>query len=85
MIGWGVAAGAFPVHRTPGEARVSILDDGSVEVESSSIDMGTGTYTILAQTAADAIGLSRWRTSRCGSATRGCLARRCPADRNWRT
>jgi xanthine dehydrogenase YagR molybdenum-binding subunit len=57
LIGWGVAAGAFPVHRTPGEARVSILDDGSVEVESSCTDMGTGTYTILAQTAADAVGV----------------------------
>jgi xanthine dehydrogenase YagR molybdenum-binding subunit len=57
LIGWGVAAGGFPVHRTPGEARVSILDDGSVLVESSGVDMGTGTYTILAQTAADAIGV----------------------------
>ena len=58
LIGWGVAAGTFPVHRTPGEARVSILDDGSVEVASSSTDMGTGTYTILAQTAAEALGVA---------------------------
>ncbi len=57
LIGWGMAAGAFPVHRTPTEARVSILDDGTVEVASSGTDMGTGTYTILAQTAADAIGV----------------------------
>jgi xanthine dehydrogenase YagR molybdenum-binding subunit len=58
LIGWGVAAGAFPVMHTPGEARVSIRDDGKVEVESSCTDMGTGTYTILAQTAADAVGVA---------------------------
>jgi xanthine dehydrogenase YagR molybdenum-binding subunit len=63
LIGWGVAAGTYPVRRTPGEALVRILADGSVEVASSSIDMGTGTYTILAQTAADALGVSVERVS----------------------
>ncbi|MDB5406687.1 MAG: oxidoreductase [Rhodospirillales bacterium] len=58
LIGWGVAAGTYPVRRTAGEALVRILADGTVEVASSSIDMGTGTYTILAQTAADALGVA---------------------------
>jgi xanthine dehydrogenase YagR molybdenum-binding subunit len=31
--------------------------DGSVEVLSAAVDIGTGTYTILAQTAADALGV----------------------------
>ncbi|ESX11570.1 xanthine dehydrogenase family protein molybdopterin-binding subunit [Mesorhizobium sp. LSJC264A00] len=53
LIGWGVAAGTYPVRRAYGEAIVRILANGSVEVESSSIDMGQGTYTILAQTAAE--------------------------------
>jgi xanthine dehydrogenase YagR molybdenum-binding subunit len=57
LIGYGVAAGTYPVRRTAGEALVRILADGSVEVASSSIDMGQGTYTILAQTAAEAIGV----------------------------
>ena len=57
LIGWGVAAGTYPVRRAYGEAIVRILADGSVEVESSSIDMGQGTYTILAQTAAEAVGV----------------------------
>jgi len=57
LIGWGVAAGTYPVRRTPGEALVRIMADGRAEVASSGIDMGQGTYTILAQTAADAIGL----------------------------
>lgn len=57
LIGWGVAAGTYPVRRAYGEAKVRILADGSVEVESSSIDMGQGTYTILAQTAAETVGV----------------------------
>ena len=57
LIGWGVAAGTYPVRRTAGEALVRILADGTAEVASSGIDMGQGTYTILAQTAAEAIGL----------------------------
>lgn len=57
LIGWGVAAGTYPVRRAYGEAMVRILADGSVEVESSSIDMGQGTYTILAQTAAETVGV----------------------------
>ena len=57
LIGWGVAAGTYPVRRAHGEAVVKLLADGSVEVESSSIDMGQGTYTILAQTAAETLGV----------------------------
>ena len=57
LIGWGVAAGTYPVRRTPGEAMVRILSNGAIEVSSSGIDMGQGTYTILAQTAAEALGI----------------------------
>jgi xanthine dehydrogenase YagR molybdenum-binding subunit len=57
LIGWGMAGGAFPVVHTPGEARVSLFADGSVEVASSGPDIGTGTYTILSQTVADALGV----------------------------
>ncbi|CDX23673.1 putative oxidoreductase with molybdenum-binding domain [Mesorhizobium sp. ORS 3324] len=57
LVGWGVAAGTYPVRRAYGEAMVKLLSDGSAEVESSSIDMGQGTYTILAQTAAETLGV----------------------------
>jgi xanthine dehydrogenase YagR molybdenum-binding subunit len=57
LVGWGMAVGTHPVYSSPGEAMVRILADGSVEVLSSAIDMGTGTYTILAQAAADALGV----------------------------
>lgn len=58
LVGWGMAGGAFPVVHTPGSVRVTIFADGSVTVASSGPDIGTGTYTILAQTAADALGVS---------------------------
>ena len=57
LIGYGLAAGTYPVRRTPGEALVRILADGTVEVASSGTDMGQGTYTILAQTAAEVVGV----------------------------
>jgi Aerobic-type carbon monoxide dehydrogenase, large subunit CoxL/CutL homologs len=57
LIGYGLAAGTYPVRRTPARRWCASWQDGTVEVASSSIDMGTGTYTILAQTAADAIGV----------------------------
>ena len=57
LIGWGVAAGMYPMRRMAGEAMVRILGDGTVEVISAAIDMGQGTYTILAQTAAEALGV----------------------------
>lgn len=55
LIGWGMAAGTYPVWRTPGEARIIIHKDGQIEVLSGGTDLGTGTYTILAQTAAQVL------------------------------
>jgi xanthine dehydrogenase YagR molybdenum-binding subunit len=57
LIGWGVAAGMYPMRRTAGEAMVRVLANGTVEVISAAIDMGQGTYTVLAQTAAEALGV----------------------------
>jgi xanthine dehydrogenase YagR molybdenum-binding subunit len=55
LIGWGMAAGTYPVWRTPGEAKIVIHQDGRIEVLSAGTDLGTGTYTILAQTAAEVL------------------------------
>ncbi|MDO1582894.1 xanthine dehydrogenase family protein molybdopterin-binding subunit [Rhizobium oryzicola] len=57
LIGWGIGCGTFPNLRNSAEALIRILPNGRVEVESGSIDMGQGTYTIVAQTAADALGV----------------------------
>lgn len=55
LIGWGMAAGTYPIWRTPGEAKIIIHKDGQIEVLSGGTDLGTGTYTILAQTAAEVL------------------------------
>ena len=57
LIGYGMAAGTYPILRTDAEAKVVIFADGSAEVHSAGVDIGTGTYTILAQTAADILGI----------------------------
>ena len=57
LIGWGIGCGTFPVIQAPSEAMIRILGNGRVEVVSGAIDMGQGTYTILAQTAADVFGI----------------------------
>jgi xanthine dehydrogenase YagR molybdenum-binding subunit len=60
LIGYGVACGTYPAHQRPSSALVKISREGnrvSALVELAAADLGTGTYTILAQTAADALGV----------------------------
>jgi xanthine dehydrogenase YagR molybdenum-binding subunit len=57
LIGYGMAGGAYPMIRTASEAKIVFYATGKVEVLSAGTDIGTGTYTILAQTAADALGV----------------------------
>ncbi len=57
LIGWGIGCGTFPVIQAPSAAMIRILANGRVEVVSGAIDMGQGTYTILAQTASEALGV----------------------------
>ncbi|MDA8446302.1 xanthine dehydrogenase family protein molybdopterin-binding subunit [Paracidovorax valerianellae] len=57
LIGYGMAAGAYPMIRTASEAKIVFYADGRIEVLSAGTDIGTGTYTILAQTAADVLDI----------------------------
>jgi len=57
LVGTGVASSTFPVVRFPGSvARISYTGDGRYVVEIGAEDIGTGTWTALAQIAADALG-----------------------------
>jgi xanthine dehydrogenase YagR molybdenum-binding subunit len=58
LVGWGVATATYPAMRAPAEARVTIGVDGTIDVASATHDLGTGMYTILAQIAADALGVN---------------------------
>jgi xanthine dehydrogenase YagR molybdenum-binding subunit len=57
LIGWGMASGTYDTSRQPARVKVTLLADGSALVVSGTQDLGTGTYTIMAQAAADALGL----------------------------
>ena len=58
LIGQGVAAAIFTHWRWPGKARVTLNAGGSALIEAAAHDIGTGTYTVMAQVAADALGLT---------------------------
>jgi len=60
LIGYGVAAGSYPSRQSPTSALVKLTrtgNDVSASVELAASDIGTGSYTIVAQTAAETLGL----------------------------
>lgn len=57
LIGWGMATATYPANRRPAKASAMIRPDGSAVVRSGTHDLGTGTYTVMTQIAADALGL----------------------------
>lgn len=52
LIGWGMATATYPANRSGASALVRFEPTGRVTVASGSQDLGTGTYTIMAQVAA---------------------------------
>uniref|UniRef100_A0AAU2AGM3 Xanthine dehydrogenase family protein molybdopterin-binding subunit n=1 Tax=Streptomyces sp. NBC_00093 TaxID=2975649 RepID=A0AAU2AGM3_9ACTN len=58
LIGTGMATALYDTLRAPGQASVRLDADGTALVESSTSDMGPGTYTSMTQVAADALGLA---------------------------
>ena len=57
LIGWGMASATYPSHRSPASARAVVRADGSVLVTSGSHEMGMGTATVMAQLAAETLGV----------------------------
>jgi CO/xanthine dehydrogenase Mo-binding subunit len=57
LIGYGMAGVTFTPGQAPCRATVSIRRDGTAHVRSAATDLGTGTYTIAAQVAAELLGL----------------------------
>ncbi len=58
LVGYGMATATYPAGRSSASARVQIMANGDVKVMTAAADIGTGTYTVLAQTAADALGVA---------------------------
>ena len=57
LVGMGVAAAFRNNINQKSAARVRLAADGTVTVETDMTDIGTGTYTIIAQTAAEMLGV----------------------------
>ncbi|TPG61145.1 xanthine dehydrogenase family protein molybdopterin-binding subunit [Roseomonas nepalensis] len=57
LVGMGMAAGFRNNMLTKSAARVRLDREGVVTVETDMTDIGTGSYTIIAQTAAETMGL----------------------------
>jgi xanthine dehydrogenase YagR molybdenum-binding subunit len=58
LVGMGVAAGYRAGPTTASAARVGIDEQGRVSVATDMTDIGTGSYTIIAQTAAECLGVN---------------------------
>jgi xanthine dehydrogenase YagR molybdenum-binding subunit len=63
ILGWGMAACSWIAERFPCEANVDLRSDGSVRVACATQDIGTGTYTILAQVVSAKTGVPLDRIS----------------------
>jgi xanthine dehydrogenase YagR molybdenum-binding subunit len=57
LVGWGMATAAYPAGMSGSSAEAKLFADGTALVRAGSQDLGTGTYTVMAQVAADALAL----------------------------
>jgi xanthine dehydrogenase YagR molybdenum-binding subunit len=57
LVGWGMATGVWEALQMPITVRIALTANGHAEVACATSDIGTGTYTIMAQVAADMLGL----------------------------
>lgn len=57
LLGWGLATGIWDAGFIPSRAKAVLTADGKLTISSGSADIGTGTYTIMSQIAAETLGL----------------------------
>lgn len=57
LVGYGVASAMFPTYMRPSAAAVRVNADGTAVVQMDMTDIGTGSYTVLTQVAAESLGL----------------------------
>ncbi len=58
LIGWGMGTAAWDAQQMLGNAKAVLSADGKLFVSSGASDIGTGTYTIMTQIAAETLGLA---------------------------
>jgi xanthine dehydrogenase YagR molybdenum-binding subunit len=57
LVGWGMASGVWDAIQLEAAAKAVLNSDGELTVSSATADIGTGTYTVMTQIAAETIGL----------------------------
>lgn len=57
LIGWGMATGMWDAMFAATTARATLSAEGRLEVSTATSDIGTGTYTVMTQVAADVLGV----------------------------
>ncbi|MDF5707151.1 MAG: xanthine dehydrogenase family protein molybdopterin-binding subunit [Nostoc sp. S4] len=57
LIGWAMASATFPSNSGSASVKVEIFATGEVKVQTGTQDIGTGTYTVMTQVAAEVLGL----------------------------
>lgn len=57
LIGWGMAGGVWEAMQNKASARARIDAHGHLVVSSATTDIGTGTYTVMTQIAAESAGV----------------------------
>ncbi len=57
LVGWGCASAVYPTHVGAASARVRLEASGHASVQVAAHDIGTGAYTVIAQAAAERLGV----------------------------
>lgn len=57
LVGYGVATATYPARRQQAATTARLLPDGRVLVRAGTQEIGCGTYTVMTQIAADALGI----------------------------
>ncbi len=81
-VGLGMATGVWDAMQMPLAVGIVLCANGHADVSCATADIGTGTYTIMTQVAADRG--CRSTASPPSSATRRCCGRRSKAGPGWR-
>ncbi|HEY1546388.1 MAG TPA: xanthine dehydrogenase family protein molybdopterin-binding subunit [Kofleriaceae bacterium] len=58
LVGYGMATATYPANQWPASARATRRPDGTYLVQCGTQDLGTGTYTVMTQVAADELGVA---------------------------
>ncbi len=57
LVGYGIGCGAFGAYRSKASAKIKLLPDGTVNIQSATSDIGPGTGTSMTLIAADTLGI----------------------------